>query len=306
MPPSRRLDRAGSARDSVQVRTSTNAAAGPTFSVARFVERVHTLGPGAGSAIHQRLPDGRITLVFRVLDESRGGDVCVAGPRRRALFKKLDGVERAVVLQFKPGWSVPLFGVPAKALTDQIVPLEHIWGCPGGSLFTELLAAPSLADLIERISHAITSREHTYEPASARLARRAVHLLEHGEVRVERVAEQLGVTARHIRRAFSEHIGIGPKEFARTVRLKRAVELSATSNDWVHIAADAGYYDQAHLIAEFRELIGLTPVSFQKRTNPPHIRPDPHRHALEQPGLPRSKRSDERQLDTHAGRIPAG
>src|SRR5258708_24179153 len=34
----------------------------------------------------------------------------------------------------------------------------------------------------------------------------------------------LGVTARHLRRAFTENVGIGPKEFARTVRLQRSEE----------------------------------------------------------------------------------
>jgi AraC-like DNA-binding protein len=40
-------------------------------------------------------------------------------------------------------------------------------------------------------------------------------------------------------------------------RMQRAVRTAATSKDWVRIAADAGYYDRAHLIADFRELIGL-------------------------------------------------
>ena len=82
---------------------------------------------------------------------------------------------------------------------------------------------------------------------------------------MERVAEQLGVTARHLRRAFTENIGIGPKDFARAVRLQRAMKMAATSKDWARIAADAGYYDQAHLISDFRELVGLTPSAFLKR-----------------------------------------
>jgi AraC-like DNA-binding protein len=243
--------------------------AAPAFSLSRFIEDIRVIVPVAGRAFNvERLPDGRTTLVFRVLEEGRKGTVSIAGPRTRAMFKHATGVARAVILQFKPGWSVPLLGVAANALTDRIVPLEDIWGRSGGDLCLELLAAASLPEVLDRLAHAMSLRtQKTFEPASARLARRAVRLLEGGAVRVESVAEQLGVTARHLRRAFTESVGIGPKDFARTVRLQRAVGMAATTQDWVRIAADAGYYDQAHLIAEFRELVGLTPSAFLKRAS---------------------------------------
>lgn len=254
-------------RESTSVPSTTDSAAS-MFSLSRFVEDARALVPVAGHASHvERLPDGRTILVFRALDGGRRGDVTVAGPRTRAMFKDAAGVARAVILQFKPGWSAPLLGVAASALTDRIVPLEDIWGRPGGDLHLDLLAARNLPEVLDRLSRALSLRaRQTFEPASALLARRAVRLLEGGdEVRVESVAERLGVTARHLRRAFTESIGIGPKDFARTVRLQRAVRMAATSKDWGCIAADAGYYDQAHLIADFRELVGLTPGAFRRR-----------------------------------------
>jgi AraC-like DNA-binding protein len=242
-----------------------------TFPLSRFVEDVRTVEPAAGRAcLVERLPDGRTSLVFRVLEGGRHGDVCVAGPRTRALYKNATGLVRAVMLQFKPGWSAPLLGVEANALTDQIIPLEDVWGRSGATLFQELLTARSLPEVLGRISHAAALRPHpAFEPASARLARRAVRLLEGGEARVERVAEQLGVTARHLRRAFLQNIGIGPKDFARTLRLQRAVRMAKSSKDWGRIAADAGYYDQAHLIADFHEFVGFTPGAFLKRADAP-------------------------------------
>jgi AraC-like DNA-binding protein len=237
-----------------------------TSWLARFVEDVRVLAPVAGRALDtQRLPDGRTTLVVRTLEGARG-DLSVCGPRTHALFKHATGIERAVILQFKPGWSVPLLGVPASALTDQIIKLDQIWGRAGTELRDEVLAAHGVPDVLDRLARALASRaDRTFESSSARLARRAVRLLERGEPRVEDVAAQLGVTARHLRRAFTERIGIGPKDFARVVRLQRAVREAQTSTDWGRIALDAGYYDQAHLIADFRDLVGLTPGAFAKK-----------------------------------------
>jgi AraC-like DNA-binding protein len=235
--------------------------------LSRFVEDVLVLEAAPGRTLQiERLPDGRTALVFRVLESGHQGDVSVIGPRTRAHFKNATGVSRVVMLQFKPGWSAPLLGVPANELTDRIVPLEDLWGTSGRELCHELLEAETLPAMLDRISQAIARRtHHTFEPASAQLARRALRLLEAREARVEHVAERLGVTGRHLRRAFTENVGIGPKEFARTVRLQRAVRSAANSKDWARIAVDAGYYDQAHLIADFRQLIGLTPGAFVRR-----------------------------------------
>jgi AraC-like DNA-binding protein len=250
--------------------------AAPTFSLSRFIEDVRVLVPVAGRALDvQWLPDGRTTLVFRVLATGLSANLSVVGPRSRALFKTPTDVARAVTIRFRPGYSAPFLGGAASELSDRIVALEDIWGRPGSDLCRELVAATSLPLVMDRVAHALARRARpSFEPASGRLARRAVGLLEAGEARVENVAERLGVTARHLRRAFTDSVGIAPKEFARTVRLQRAVRGATLSNDWARIAADAGYYDQAHLIADFRQLVGLTPGAFMKRSSTRNIRPE--------------------------------
>jgi len=239
----------------------------PAFPLSRFVEAVKVIEPVAGRAHDlELLPDGRTALVYRLADGGRTADVAATGPRTHAKLKDLTGVVRVVVLRFKPGWSAPLFGVAANELTDRIVQLQDLWGRSADDLRDELVAARSAPEVIERLTRAIAARTRaSVESASARLARHAVRLLEGDQVRVEHVAERLGVTARHLRRAFASSIGIGPKDFARTVRLQRAVRMATTSTDWSRIAAAAGYYDQAHLIADFRKLVGLTPGAFARR-----------------------------------------
>ena len=235
-------------------------------SLGRFVEDVEVLASdGARPLELERLPDGRTTLAFRMFDTGVR-DLTVIGPRLRAVFKIATDVTRVVIVRFKPGWSSTLFGVSASELTGRYVALDELWGPTVHHLSDDLLAARGAHDIVGRLSDAFARRGRDLaEPASASLARRAVRLLEGDEIRVDRVAERLGVTARHLRRAFVDSVGIGPKDFARTVRLQRAVRRADTSPDWSRVATDTGYYDQAHLIGEFRDLVGLTPVEYMKR-----------------------------------------
>lgn len=232
--------------------------------LARFIEDALVLAPVEGRVRYDWLPDGRTSLVFRVLDDGRRGDVSLAGPRTRARVKAPRGVARAVIIKFKPGWAAPLFRIAAHEVTDRIVPLESIWGRDGADLYERLVETRDVTELLGCVSTVLARRvQRPFESSSAHLARRAARLLDAGEARVERVAARLGITDRHLRRAFTEHVGIGPKDYARSVRLQRAVRLATSSNNWGRIALDAGYYDQAHCIAEFRQLIGVTPRKFQ-------------------------------------------
>jgi AraC-like DNA-binding protein len=78
---------------------------------------------------------------------------------------------------------------------------------------------------------------------------------------VSAVAAALGVSERHLRRVFRETVGLSPKAFAKLTRFHRALRAAREDGhaSWASIAAGAGYYDQAHLIAEFRAIAGVTP-----------------------------------------------
>ncbi|MBX3252320.1 MAG: AraC family transcriptional regulator [Myxococcales bacterium] len=194
----------------------------------------------------------------------------VLGPLTRAHLKDAKDFTRAVAFRFKLGWSTPLLGVGASELTDRYVSVQDLWGDAGRALLFELLRAESIPEMVASLERTLASRvELPSEPTSASLARRAARMLEVEDVRVDSVAARLGVTSRHLRRAFAENIGVTPKEFARSARLQRALLLSSKSTSWLRIALEAGYYDQAHLIADFRDLVGLTPIAFAKRASEP-------------------------------------
>jgi transcriptional regulator GlxA family with amidase domain len=86
-----------------------------------------------------------------------------------------------------------------------------------------------------------------------------------GELPVGAVASRVGLSERQLERLFDERVGIGPKMFARVVRLERALAMiDRREGSWAQIAVQCGYSDQAHLTREFRALTGLTPAALAR------------------------------------------
>jgi AraC-like DNA-binding protein len=84
-----------------------------------------------------------------------------------------------------------------------------------------------------------------------------------GQRRVDAIASALGIGRRRLERAFARDVGLRPKLFARIVRLNAVLSgmVAAERATAVDLALDAGYFDQAHLLRDFRTLAGRTPGS---------------------------------------------
>ena len=85
-----------------------------------------------------------------------------------------------------------------------------------------------------------------------------------GAVRIGELTQELGWSRKRIVARFREEIGLPPKRAARLLRFERARELAEAAErpDWARVAVEAGYYDQSHLINEFREITGRPPATF--------------------------------------------
>jgi len=86
-----------------------------------------------------------------------------------------------------------------------------------------------------------------------------------GRVAINQLAHSVGWSSRHFGERFLADVGLSPKAAARVIRFdhaRRELQRRVTSGALVtlaDLAADTGYYDQAHLAREFRELAGCSP-----------------------------------------------
>lgn len=203
-------------------------------------------GEPAGS--RRILPDGCADLVF----EPRGGEAMVVGTMTTALLLDSPADAEFMGVRFHPGRAAAFLRIPLAEITDARVPLADVW--KGWSHEHPDVAALE-AELLRRLA---PERDRRVDQAIARIVTSG------GTARVEDLARETGLTRQHLARQFLHHVGVSPKTFARVMRFRRVVDAAAHEGDldWAEVAADHGYYDQSHLIAEFRDLAGTTPTAF--------------------------------------------
>jgi AraC-like DNA-binding protein len=86
-----------------------------------------------------------------------------------------------------------------------------------------------------------------------------------GDCGVTELAAETGWSDRHLRARFREETGLSPKAAARVIRFdgarRRLLRQAASGapQALADLAADCGYYDQAHLARDFRDLAGCPP-----------------------------------------------
>ncbi|HEX4247938.1 MAG TPA: helix-turn-helix domain-containing protein [Pseudonocardia sp.] len=203
-----------------------------------------------GGGYSQRvLPDGHADLLV----DGRGRAVLV-GPATGAALPRLAAGTVVRGLRWRFDGVRPVFGVPASALTDAVVPLDAVLDGPRVRALTDAVGCADGAAVraVGRWLSGVTP--------DARVGAAAQLLWCGPELDVSDVAAQVGLSGRQLRRALHTEVGLGPKTFQRIGRLQRFLALAAAGpgRGLAELAAEAGYADQPHLSREARTLAGLT------------------------------------------------
>jgi AraC-like DNA-binding protein len=86
-----------------------------------------------------------------------------------------------------------------------------------------------------------------------------------GAVAIGDLAADRGLSRKRLVQLYRAELGLPPKTIARVLRFSRVIDLLGADPcaGWAALAQDAGYYDQAHLARDFRELAGCTPGAYR-------------------------------------------
>jgi AraC-like DNA-binding protein len=187
-----------------------------------------------------------------------------AGPDDRSALIEHDGEMRGVEVDLTPLAARMIFREPMRVLARQTVPLEDLLGREAQWLEERLLEAGMWSERFELIETALAERLAAADPPPPDIDWAWRRLSNgRGRVRIADLAAEVGCSRKHLATRFREHVGMPPSLVARLLRFRRAVDMLTSPHTTIgEVAADCGYYDQAHLDRDFRDFAATTPTAY--------------------------------------------
>jgi AraC-like DNA-binding protein len=237
---------------------------GPAPDLAPWIECFWTrsAGPASSGAPTLRVtPDGCADVIFAL--GGGGAESFVVGPMTRAIVVPASGETRLLGVRFQPGAAGAFLPVPLRTLVDERVALDVLWN-DATRVREQIAEASGAGRAVDAFEAELRARRRRAAEIPSPRVRALIDGLaaEPEAASVADMADRAGITRQHLRRLFEQHVGYGPKKLVRILRLRRALRLLGTrgATTLATVALDAGYYDQAHMNADFRDLAGCPPL----------------------------------------------
>jgi len=178
-----------------------------------------------------------------------------------------DGFQEGVQINFSPIGARLFFGLPMAELGGRVVAMTDVLDLEGRRALRRIEEVEdwdTRFDLLEELISVRIARAR----GDGRVVAWALDRIADtgGAIAVRDLARRAGYSQKHLIALFRDFVGVPPKLMARIVRFDRAVRRlrSGAKVSWAALAAELGYYDQAHLVRDFQEFAGATPTDTRR------------------------------------------
>lgn len=231
----------------------------PDLDLREAVEAYWTLDVTQPPAVITLIPDGLIDLTF---DVGANPAAYVTGALDRPERYVHERPVSLLGVGLRPGVATRVLGVEAGSLPAEWTPLSHVVGPVADELAARVAAAAPVEARLAVVDTFLAARLAGTKPDDrVRVALSAI-LQRAGDVDVPALARESAASPRNLGRLFDAWVGLGPKRFARIVRVQAALRRLAQEpdTDLTALATRLGFADHAHLTRDVRELTGAPPT----------------------------------------------
>ena len=168
-----------------------------------------------------------------------------------------------VVAVFTPIGAAQFFDEPLHELFGEIVDLSNLSdGRRVAELQGRVTTAATNAQRVSLVDNYLRSRLRDRRPDPIVLGAIDALRRTRGTARIKPIAKQLAISQDALEKRFRRVVGASPKQLASILRFRHIVAAYEPGILLTTLAHEAGYFDQSHLIRDFRAVTGEAPQQF--------------------------------------------
>jgi AraC-like DNA-binding protein len=179
-------------------------------------------------------------------------------------YVKLQGKCRGFIIEFKPNGFNMLFGIAANEICNHNFPANEVLGKSVEYFYEQLLDTVSFRDmalLADKFLTGFLKRKKIIYINEGISKISFLLLTTFDTISITKYASLANMSMRNFDRRFTEQVGTSPKLFCRLLRFNKALQYKITHSEkrWTDIAYECSYFDQMHLIKEFKAFTNESP-----------------------------------------------
>lgn len=190
----------------------------------------------------------------------------IGGITEEPVWVRHDGSASCLQINLTAIGARQLLGMPMHELANRTIALDDVMGRGGQQLVDRIGSAPDWPSRFAVVDQMLRARFAEVAEVDAGLTWSLQRIASTaGNASIGGLAAELGWSHRRLIARYRDAVGLPPKTVARIVRFESlTARLTHPGHiGWAQLAADCGFFDQAHLSREVRELTGQTPTELR-------------------------------------------
>ncbi|MGV3761573.1 helix-turn-helix domain-containing protein [Parapedobacter sp.] len=244
----------------------------PCAALQPYIKVFHIIESQGLPLENRVLPDTALALAFRFGGQVASGhghqhaiipEASLAGLRQSARFINYKPQSGTIVALLKEGMAPAFFREPLYEMKGLTLGLDSFFASSEIERVREqLFDAHNHRMRLAIVECFLLAKLRPHEPDPAAVRAVAAIGQAKGRLSMAALADIMCLSQDAFEKRFRRAVGISPKPFADTVRLKALIDAYQPHRSMQHLALQGDYFDQAHFNRAFKRFTGLPPGQF--------------------------------------------